>query len=187
MNVRLFIAIETTGQTQKNVKMLQDKLKKSDADVTWVAPENLHITLKFIGYIDEEKTGSIVTIIKESVTHIKPFNLSYVGTGILPTEKDPRVIFVHAEENGNILSTIHERLDNQFMALGVEHETRKFKAHLTIGRIKTRRNVKKLIEGIHSYNEFNFGTELITQVVLMKSDLFGNGPVYTKLHGIDLL
>jgi 2'-5' RNA ligase len=73
------------------------------------------------------------------------------------------------------------------MALGVEHETRKFKAHLTIGRIKTRRNVKKLIEGIHSYNEFNFGTELITQVVLMKSDLFGNGPVYTKLHGIDLL
>jgi len=82
---------------------------------------------------------------------------------------------------------MHERLDNQLMALDVEHEARKFDAHLTVGRVKTRRNVSKLMECLNSYNGFHFGLEHITQVVLMESDLAPEGPIYTKLHNIDLV
>lgn len=187
MNVRLFVAVEITGEIRKKLAEFQDKLKKVDADVGWVAPENIHITLKFIGAIDEEKIEAITNIIKDSVTHIKPFDLDYRGVGTLPTEKNPRVIFADVIDVGGVLAKIHERLDNQLMALGVEHEDRKFNAHLTVGRIKTRRNVRKLIENLNSYNGFDFGSEHVTQVVLMKSDLSPEGPIYTKLHSVDLI
>ncbi len=187
MNVRLFVAVEITEETRNKLAAFQDKLKKAAADVGWVAPENLHITLKFIGYIDEEKIEEVRNIIKDSVTHIKPFNLSYAGVGAFPTPKSPRVIFAQAIDTGEALAKIHERLDNQLMALGVEHEARKFDAHLTVGRVKTRRNVTKLMESLNSYNGFNFGLEHITQVVLMKSTLSPEGPIYTKLHSVDLV
>ena len=187
MNIRLFVAVEITEEIRKKLAEFQDELKKVDADVGWVAPENLHITLKFIGYIDEEKIDAVINIIKDSMTHIRPFDLSYVGVGTLPTEKNPRVIFADIIDVGRVLTKIHERLDNQLVALGVEHEDRKFEAHLTVGRIKTRRNVRKLIEDLNSYNGFDFGSEQVTQVVLMKSDLSPEGPIYTKLQCVDLV
>lgn len=187
MNVRLFVAVEITEEIRKNLAGLQDDLKRVDADVGWVVPENLHITAKFLGSLDEEKIAAVVDILKDSVSHIKPFDLDYRGVGVLPTEKNPRVIFADVIDAGGILAKIHERLDNQLVALGVEHEDRKFTAHLTVGRIKTRRNVRKLVENLNSYHGFDFGSERVTQVVLMKSDLLPDGPIYTKMHGVDLV
>ncbi len=187
MNARLFVAVEITEEIRKKLAAFQDELKKVDADVGWVAPEKLHITLKFIGYIDEEKVGAVTNIIKDSLAHIKPFDLDYRGAGTFPTEKNPRVVFADIIDRGGVLAKIHERLDIQLMALGVEHEDRKFNAHLTLGRIKTRRNVKRLVENLNSYSGFDFGSEHVTQVVLMKSDLLPEGPVYTKLHSVVLV
>lgn len=187
MNVRLFVAVEITGEIRKKLAEFQDELKEVDADVGWVAPENLHITLKFIGSIDEEKIETVTNMIKDSLTHIKPFDLDYTGVGTLPKEKNPRVIFADVIDMGGILAKIHERLDNQFMALGVEHEDRKFSAHLTVGRIKTRRNIRRLIENLNSYQGFDFGSDRVAQVVLMKSDLLPKGPVYTKLRCVDFV
>ncbi len=187
MDVRLFIAVEITGEIRKKLAEFQDELKKVDADAGWVAPENLHITLKFIGYIDEEKIDAVTSIIKDSLTHIKPFDLRYAGVGTLPTEKNPRVIFADVRDTGGVLVKIHERLDNQLVALGVGREGRKFNPHLTLGRIKTRRNVRRLVESLNSYNGFDFGSEHVTRVVLMKSDLSPGGPIYTKLQSVDLV
>lgn len=187
MNVRLFVAIEITQEIRKKLTKFQDELKRADAEVGWVAPENLHLTLKFIGALDEEKIESATAIIKNAVFPIKPFDLHYRGVGTFPTEKNPRVVFADIRDEGGVLAKIHERLDNQFVALGVEHEDRKFNAHLTVGRIKTRRNVRRLLEHLNSYQGFDFGSEHVTQVVLMKSDLFPEGPVYTKLQGVDLV
>lgn len=187
MNVRLFVAVEISEEIRKKLGGFQDKLKKANADVGWVAPENLHITLKFIGSIDEEKIDEVVRIIKDSVACTKPFDLNYMGVGTFPTEKNPRIIYADAIDPGGILAKIHEKLDNQLVALGVKHEDRQFEAHLTVGRIKTRKNVKKLIEILNSYNGFHFGLEQVTRIVLMKSDLLQKGPIYTKLHIINLV
>ena len=187
MEVRLFVTVEINEEFREKLVEFQNTLKKADADVSWVTPENLHITLKFIGYIDEEKIASVSDIIKNSVANIHPFNLDYIGVGVFPTEKNPRVIFADIIDLNGILAKTHERLDNQLAALGVEHEERKFEAHLTVGRIKTRRNVRKLMESMNSYSGFKFGAEHITQVVLMKSELSPQGPTYTKLNSIDLV
>ncbi len=186
MNVRLFIAVEITDETRKKLTEFQNNLKKACAGVKWVLPENIHITLKFIGYLDEEKIGNVVNIIKDSVIHIKPFNLNYTGAGVFPTPKNPRVIFAGIVDKDAILKKIHEHLNNQLMALGVERESRKYQVHLTVGRVKTRKNTEKLMEALNSYNEFKFSSEVVNQVILMKSDLSPNGAVYTKLHTINL-
>ena len=187
MNARLFVAVEINEETRKKLAEFQSNLKKAGADISWVAPENIHITLKFIGYIDEGKLDTVTDIIKNSVTHINPFNLSCVGAGVFPTQKNPRVIFAQVLDTDGALAKIHERLDNQLVALGVAHEERKFEVHITVGRIKTRRNVWKLMESMNSYSGFKFGSEHITQVVLMKSELSPQGPAYTKLHSIDFI
>lgn len=187
MNVRLFVAVEITEKIRKKLAEFQDELKRVDADVGWVAPENLHMTLKFIGALDEEGIESVTAIIKEAVAHIKPFDLHYQGVGAFPTEKNPRVVFADVIDAGGVLVKVHERLDNQFMALGVKHEDRKFSAHLTVGRIKTRRNVRKLMEHLNLYQGYDFGSERVMQVVLMKSDLLPEGPVYTKLQSVDFV
>ncbi len=186
MNIRLFIAIEINEEIRKKLAEFQNALKKSDADVGWVAPENLHITLKFIGNIDEGQVGAIVTIIKETVSHVKPFDLDYMGVGVFPTEKNPRIVFADIVDTAGVLANLHEKLDNRLMALGVEHEDRKFVAHLTLGRIRSRRNVMKLIEKLLTFRNVHFGSTHVTQVVLMKSDLSPDGPTYMQLHGVDL-
>ncbi len=187
MNVRLFVAIEIAEEIRKKFVEFQNTLKKADADVGWVLPENFHITLKFIGYLEGEKVDAVIGILRDSVVNIRPFDLSYIGVGVFPTQRNPRVIFIDVIDPGRNLMSIHERLDSQLLALGVERENRPFEAHLTVGRIKTQRNVRKLIENLHSYNGFNFGSESVTQVVLMKSDLSQDGPIYTKLHSIHLV
>ncbi len=187
MNIRLFVATGIDEEIRKKLVEFQDNLKKADADVGWVAPENLHITLKFIGYIDQEKIGDIIQIIQDSVTHIKPFDLDYRGVGVFPSKKNPRVVFAQLIDAGGTLAKIHERLDNQLAALGVSHDERRFESHLTVGRIKTRRNVHRLMEKLDAYNDFHFGLEYISQIVLMKSDLSPEGPMYTKLQSVDLI
>lgn len=187
MKVRLFVATEIDERIRKKLVEFQDDLKKADADVGWIAPENLHITLKFIGSLDQEKIDDVVRIMRDAVTHVKPFDLDYRGVGVFPTRKNPRVVFAQVIDAGMTLANIHERLDNQLAALDVPHDDRRFESHLTVGRIKTRRNVYKLMEMLDTYHEFYFGLEHVSQVVLMKSDLSPEGPMYTKLQSVDLV
>jgi len=186
MKVRLFIAIEINEEIRKKLAEFQNVLKKSDADVGWVAPENLHATLKFIGSIDDGQVGAIVSVLKETASRIKPFDLDYTGVGVFPTEKNPRIVFADIIDAAGVLASLHEKLDNRLIALGVEHEDRKFVAHLTLGRIRSRRNVTKLIEKLLTFRVDHFGVAHVSQIVLKKSDLSPDGPTYTLLHSVEV-
>lgn len=184
MGVRLFIAIEIADAIRENLSKFQNDLKKTSTDVKWVAPENLHITLKFIGATDEEKIDDIITVINQSVINIKPFDLCYSGAGTFPAGKNPRVVFARAVDSNDVLVSLYERLNNQLSTLGITSDERKFEAHVTVGRIKTHKNIKKLMDCVSSYREFTFGKENIKHLVLMKSDLSREGPTYTRLKTI---
>ncbi|OHB74303.1 MAG: 2'-5' RNA ligase [Planctomycetes bacterium RBG_16_41_13] len=184
MDVRLFIAIEITDAVREKVSHFQNDLKKASADVKWVAPENLHITLKFIGNTDEEKIDEIVDVIHQSVIEIKPFDIYYSGAGTFPAGKYPRVIFAGAMDSSGALASIYERLNRQLTELGIPYDEHTFDAHITVGRVKTHKNIKKLMECVHSYREFTFGQENIDHLVLMKSDLTREGAIYTRVSTI---
>jgi len=184
MDARLFIAIEIADTVKKKLTEFQNYLRKTAADVKWVAPENLHITLKFIGYMAEEKIGEVEQAITDSVRHIKPFHLYYTGVDAFPAGKNPRVIFARAEDTQGVLEKIHKKLNEQLVALGIEQDGRKFDAHVTVGRVKSRRNIEKFIHRMNSYGKSDFGDEKITRLVLMQSTLSPNGPTYRIRKGI---
>jgi 2'-5' RNA ligase len=180
--LRLFVAIEVEEVIRKRLKECQERLRESGGDVRWVDLENIHITLKFMGYVEEEHLNRAKDIIRQSAQGIRPFPLEFKGLGGFPTSKRPRVVFVKAEDEMGCLATMNSRLEEGFQALGIEKEDRVYEPHLTLGRVKSAKNIEKLARLMERYKDEAFGEELVSRVLLMESQLTPKGPIYTKLE-----
>lgn len=181
---RGFIAIEIPAAPL--IIDLEKTISKTGADVKLVEPENIHLTLKFLGDTDESKIDAIEKIIRGSVEGITPFPLTLKGTGVFPNEKYMKVLWVGIV-NGDVLATIAKSIDEQLVPLGFKKEQRGFSAHLTIGRVRTAKNKDQLLDVIHKFEEQEFLTHEVNAVTLKKSDLTPKGPIYTTLREIPLL
>jgi 2'-5' RNA ligase len=180
---RGFIAIDVTA-TQKILEF-EKEIKSTGADVKLVAPENIHITLKFLGDTDEAMVDQIETIIRDAVKGIEPFTIRLQGTGVFPNQKNIRVIWIGIED-GNIPGTIASTIDEHLALVGFEKEKRGFSSHLTIGRVKTARNKENLIKTMEKYTDIEFGTFIVDSIKLKKSDLTPQGPIYSTIKDIKL-
>lgn len=184
--VRAFIAIEISDKTKGNLRNIIAKLMEVKADVKWVSPLNLHITLKFLGNIKYDEIAKISDIIKESSSDIGPFNLYIEGLGAFPDLKRPRTIFVNIKDEHNNLSILYSKLEDRLSYLGMKKESRKFIPHLTIGRARSQKYTDKLANLIETHKNDFMGKEEVDSLVLMMSELLPEGPKYTKLDTINL-
>lgn len=182
VKLRTFVAVEIGEEIRKGLSEIITRLKATGTDVKWVAPENIHITLKFLGYIEDTQVAAVSKIIRKAVAFINSFVVDIRHLGAFPNVKRPRVIFAVAHEDGNNLATIYSRLDEGLTELGIEREGREFTPHLTIGRVKSPKNLKALTEVMDSFKESSFGQQMVEGIVLMQSDLKPTGPVYRKLE-----
>jgi 2'-5' RNA ligase len=180
---RGFIAIEIPA-TQSIIEF-ENAIAKTSADVKLVEPENIHLTLKFLGDTNEDRIEAIGHVIEESVANIKPFTLTLKGTGVFPNEKYVKVIWVGIV-NGDNLSSIARSIDEKLVPLGFSKEQRGYSAHLTIGRVRTAKNKDQLLTAIQKYKEKEFLQQEVSSVMLKKSDLTPKGPIYTTLREIPL-
>jgi 2'-5' RNA ligase len=178
---RGFIAIEIPAAP--SIIDLEKTISKTGADVKLVEPENIHLTLKFLGDTDESKIDAIEQIIRESVKGIATFPLMLKGTGVFPNEKYMKVLWIGIV-NGDILATIAQSIDEQLAPLGFKKEQRGYSAHLTIGRVRTAKNKDQLLTVIHKFKDQEFLTHEVNAVTLKKSDLTPKGPIYTTLREI---
>lgn len=192
-NLRLFVAIEIGDIVKKRFRECQERLKEAGGGIKWVDVGNIHITLKFLGYVEEKHLSQAKDIIKRSVQGIKPFSLRFKGIGGFPRFQRPRVVFIMAEESVSAsggpgdkkmscLATMNSRLEEGFQSLGIEKEDRPYEAHLTLGRVKSPHNVERLVRLMEEYREEPFGEELVSRVLLMHSQLTPQGPIYTRLE-----
>ncbi len=187
MNIlRSFIALEISNQTKDVLKDAIVKFKKSSADIKWVRPDNLHITLKFLGNINEADVTSISGIIKECSADIKPFDLSIEGVGGFPSLIKPRVIFVEIRKEISNLSVLFARLNDKLSSFGIKKETRKYLPHLTIGRVRSLKKTEGLSGVIEEYKAKLFGEERVDSIALMMSELLPGGAKYTRLDSLSL-
>ena len=180
---RGFIAVEI--QAAHSIIDLEKAISKTGADVKLVEPENIHLTLKFLGDTDESKIDAIEQIIRESVKGITPFPLTLRGTGVFPNERYLKVLWVGIVD-GDILAKIARSIDEKLVPLGFTKEQRGYSAHLTIGRVRTAKNKDQLLTVIHNFKEKEFLRQEINAVTLKKSDLTPKGPIYTTLREIPL-
>ncbi|HVP99934.1 MAG TPA: RNA 2',3'-cyclic phosphodiesterase [Candidatus Thermoplasmatota archaeon] len=180
---RGFIAIEIPAAP--SIIDFENAIAKTSADVKLVEPENIHLTLKFLGDTNEEQIDAIGRVIEESVAGIKPFMLTLKGTGVFPNERYIKVVWVGIV-NGDNLSRIAQAIDQKLEPLGFTKERRGYSAHLTIGRVRTAKNKDQLLTVIQKYQEKEFLQKEIQAVALKKSDLTPQGPIYTTLREIPL-
>ena len=176
--IRLFTAIEIP-QFPKVIELM-DAVKRSGADVKLVETHNIHITLVFIGEIQENK----LELVKEAMGKLSfnSFKVKLKGTGAFPNLSRPRVVWIGIEEGLQELRSIRGTLLKELLGRGVRPDDEKeFSPHLTIGRVKGPSNLLNLINVINEYQNIDFGEFIANKVTLFKSTLTSKGPIYDPL------
>jgi 2'-5' RNA ligase len=184
--MRTFIAVELPETIKEKIGELQAPLKKTNAFVSWVKPENIHITLKFLGEVPEEKINEVFSAAEVAFKEAKKFKMNLKGMGAFPDFRRPRVIWIGTGKGGEELSDMATKIEDQTEKIGYPKEKRKFSPHFTMGRVKSPKNIEKLMELVKS-SDFETEDIEVNEVTVMKSQLHPAGAIYTPLKKIALL
>ncbi|MEE9390399.1 MAG: RNA 2',3'-cyclic phosphodiesterase [Candidatus Aminicenantaceae bacterium] len=180
--MRSFIAIEMESEA---INSIRDQLRSANADIKFVEPGNLHLTLKFLGEIKDNLVNDIHNRMEESFKDFSKFEVQLRGVGVFPSLRYIKVMWVGIEENKEKLAKMQESLEDNISNLGFKKEGR-FKTHLTIGRVKSPRNKDKLAEIITTMKDKEIDKIKVDRVLLKKSVLTPKGPIYTTLREVML-
>lgn len=177
--MRLFVALDVPEDTRSELRALMENFSKICRGARWVRPEGLHVTLKFIGHVEDDKLSSI----QERLSRISPrppIHVAFRNFGFFPNEKHPRVFFVgiHAGEQ---LAALASEIDNQLAQFGIAKESRAFQPHLTLARFKTNEGLPELRKEMASLPTQDFGGGAAPEFHLFQSVLQSGGAVYTRL------
>ncbi|MFZ5801293.1 MAG: RNA 2',3'-cyclic phosphodiesterase [Candidatus Omnitrophota bacterium] len=184
-NLRLFIAVELGSPLREQLAEIQKELKKSGADAKWVKPENIHLTLKFLGATASDKVESISNALQEIALLTPGFSATASQLGAFPKIEYPRVIWVGISEGKTELENLGRKIEDRLFELGFSREERPFAAHLTLARIRSPLNRQSLVEKLKQA-QFPAQTQLIREIILFKSTLTPKGPIYEALKRITL-
>lgn len=179
---RTFLAIEPPEAVRREMGRIQEQLKRTVRGmIRWVRPDGIHLTLKFFGDITGDDITRIAEVAEQEATTIKPLELQVKEIGVFPDLKRPRVVWLGMAGDVDRLLTLQKALDRRFMALGFPKEDRPFRAHLTLGRIKTSKGLLGLAQAVEQGAAAEAGSFRVAGLTLFKSDLRPAGAVYTKL------
>jgi len=187
--MRTFIAIELPQEIKDKLSELQALLKKADADVKWVEPANIHLTLKFLGEIDEAKSVKVAGAIEDITRGLKQFQISLSSCGAFPKMEFPRVIWVAIAKGNREIATLAGDLEERIEKLGIPKEDRPFSSHITIARVRSPRNTDKLAKALKEAEDYFGGKNIefdVTKITLFKSTLGPGGPVYEVLREVNI-
>ncbi len=184
--VRTFVAVLIDEDLRNRIAEVQSRIKKLAPDVKWVAPENLHVTLKFLGNVREDLLPEVFSAVERAVCGRKPFLVSFSGVGAFPNARRARVVWIGLEEGEDRLRELAASIDENLAKLNFEKEGNEFKAHITIGRVKTSKFLGELAKGVAEVDARNLGVQRVSSVAVMRSDLRREGPIYTPLKVIEL-
>ncbi len=180
--IRAFVAIEIGDTARVACAQLIERLRPMPARVAWVRPENLHLTLRFLGDVSEAQIEPFVDRARSEIHAHSPFEAVLRGVGAFPNPRRPSVIWTGFESEGNTAATLNAITESAARTIGLESETRAFVPHVTLGRV--RRDGPKSNIAAHLEREQDFATDAFTvdAVSLFSSELTPQGARYTRLH-----
>ena len=181
--IRAFIAIDLPAQILEQIEQLQKFLLPfTNSLVRWTKPQNIHLTLKFLGEFEKQKVYEVHNVIREIATTEVPFTLFIKGYGVFPNLEQPRVVWVGIEECAPLI-TLVRHLEENLGPLGFKPENRSYKPHLTIGRVRQDHSLQKNLKltNLLCTAKTITGSFSVGEIVLYRSDLKPGGPVYSRL------
>ncbi|MDI7246871.1 MAG: RNA 2',3'-cyclic phosphodiesterase [Bacillota bacterium] len=184
--VRCFIAVFLDPALRPQVTTLQRHLAQSGADVKWVEPENLHFTLKFLGDVDESRVSAVGERLRTCVQGARAFDIGLGAPGAFPRVRDPRVIWVGVSSGKEPFVALASTVEEAMKTEGFRSEGKNVSPHLTVGRVRSARNLDILVERLSSSPPLE-GSMRVHRVRLMASDLTNRGPVYSEIAAIPLI
>jgi 2'-5' RNA ligase len=187
--IRTFIAVELGQNVIGRAGDLIDKLRVADAAVNWVRPQQMHLTLKFLGDVPDTDTPDICRVVAKAASHFEPFEIICRGAGAFPDIQRPKTLWIGIRDGGDELKRLQAAIDDALKTeLGYSREPRGFHPHLTIGRVKQasamgRGDLQHLLD---KYKDVDADLAVIEEVVTFASFLDKKGPTHEALGRAEL-
>jgi 2'-5' RNA ligase len=183
--LRLFVALQLDEKAKDLLADIQQRLAALDRAVRWVQPESIHLTLKFLGEVPDERVPQVAEAL-DALGELRSFLFEMEGIGYFGNPRSPRVIWTGIRMPNVMLTTIQKKCEDVLAVLGFPPEARAYLPHLTLGRVKdfhAARQIIQAVEGVKSQASEQV-TQTATEVTLFQSILRPEGPEYAAAHKI---
>ncbi|MFQ6039112.1 MAG: RNA 2',3'-cyclic phosphodiesterase [Candidatus Aminicenantales bacterium] len=179
--MRTFIAIDLDDSLKDRLTALIRTLNTGEKNVRWVKPQGLHLTLKFLGHISQDRVLQVKEVLKRLSHECSSFPLRLKGTGSFPAgKKPPRVLWVGVEHNEPLLK-LQARIEKDLEGLGFPAESRAFHPHLTLGRVKRPQGLEPILSELNRHGDETFGEMRVGKITFFSSTLTPSGAEYSVL------
>lgn len=179
--MRLFVAVNFPIKLRRRIASATRPLRELSMPARWVEPEKLHLTLKFIGEVRDERVEEISEALAQATATFRTFEIRFSQVGAFPSLRGPRVVWLGVELTGDLRFVKHD-LEHVFSQVGIEKETRAFHPHVTLGRVEggARAGAFRELERLARQIQVD-DTYRVSHIDLMRSRLRPAGPEHTQL------
>jgi RNA 2',3'-cyclic 3'-phosphodiesterase len=182
--IRSFVAIDVEAPIRTALGVLQEEFARTRADVRWVRADGLHVTLKFLGYVEEPRLEQVRAVLTAALAGQAALRVQVHGVGAFPSMRRPRVLWVGLEGAG--LPELAVRVEEALSSAGFAKEKREFTPHVTLGRVNSLRGWSALEETCKAHLDDDFGSSDVDAVTIYRSTLRPDGAFYSSLFTIPL-
>lgn len=186
--IRTFIAVALPEAERSAIVELESRFERQRSILKWVAPDLLHITIRFLGNVDATRIPDVIAAVEQAASETKPFSLEIAGIGAFPNVRSPRVVWIGLENEGGFaaLRRLAGRTEELLGERGFSKEARPFRAHVTVARVRedapreARRDLGVIVSELQSLRIAPRSFP-VDSLIVMRSDLSRSGPRYTPL------
>jgi 2'-5' RNA ligase len=179
---RTFLGIDVGADVRARLVSLQEELAETATDVKWVEPENLHITLLFLGEVDSREVIDLCRAAQKAIANMPVFPMSITGVGCFPNPRRPRTLWVGVTTGADEVCAVHDAIEKPLMEMGsYRREARGYVPHVTLGRVRGERTNDELVRVLAKHKSWSAGEVQVRDVQLMTSNLTSDGPIYAVM------
>ena len=177
--IRTFIAVDTSPAVRRRAVDLQAKLRESQVNASWTDAENMHVTLQFLGDVDDPLIPEVCKRVASAAAPMVPFLVDFSGAGAFPAWERPRTVWIGVDQGAQELIELQFAIQESLVEMRFPRERRTFKPHLTLARVREGgRQQSRLAELIAQYRDFKAASCEVTEALIVASYLDRTGPTY---------